>query len=367
MLFTCRKSFLIYITVGNNLLYWFYSPLLVMNRFRAYYDYGIVIEYGNNRFIIDPLKKPSGSFNAVLITHGHKDHVNPRALHNISPLIMSNETAAIIRARDGDYLRHIAVNPGSRLFINDVLIESFNAGHVIGSLSYILDFGDLRVGVTGDFNVESSIILDGAKGLDVDVLIMESTYGDPDYVFPMRHEVYNKLRAFVEDGVKDGIAVFMGQPLGRGQELVALFKDYSIYIEPSIKVINNALGLRHGMVADKLPPAGSVLITGVPRDITRFVKVLRNRYRKVRITALSGMYAKQSRAARLRQLGIDAIPLSSHSDFPGLVDFVLSSGAKFVYTVYGSATKFAKYLRNELNIMARPLPKRGQLTMDYFL
>ena len=338
-----------------------------MNRFRAYYDHGIVIEYGNNRFIIDPLRKPSEPFNAVLITHGHRDHVNPSALHNVLPIIMSNETATIIRARDGDYLRHIAVSPGSRIFINDVLIESFNAGHVIGSLSYVLDFGDLRVGVTGDFNVESSIILDGAKGLDVDVLIMEATYGDPDYVFPSRREVYNELRVVVEDGIRDGITVLMGQPLGRGQELTALLRDYPIYIEPSIKVINNALGLRHGMVADKLPPAGSVLITGVPKDISWFIRVLRSRYGRVRIIALSGMYARQSRATRLRQFGIDAIPLSSHSDFPGLVDFVLSSGAKLVYTVYGNATKFARYLRNELNIMARPLPGRGQLTIDYFL
>ncbi|ADN51893.1 MBL fold metallo-hydrolase [Vulcanisaeta distributa] len=338
-----------------------------MSRFRAYYDDGIVIEYENNRFIIDPLRKPSRPFSAVLITHGHRDHVNPRALRNVSPIIMSGETVAIIRARDGDYLRHIAVSPGSRLIINDVLIESFNAGHVVGSLSYVLDFGDLRVGVTGDFNVESSILLDGAKGLNVDVLIMEATYGDPDYVFPSRHEIYNELMAIAEDGIRDGITVFMGQPLGRGQELTALLKDYPIYVEPSIKVINNALGLRHGAVASGLPPAGSVLITGVPRDITQFIKILRSKYGSVRITALSGMYAKQSRVARLKQLGVDAIPLSSHADFPGLVDFVLSSGAEFVYTVYGNAAKFAKYLRNELNIMARPLPSHSQLTMDYFL
>ncbi|WP_243669762.1 MBL fold metallo-hydrolase [Vulcanisaeta sp. JCM 16161] len=315
-----------------------------MSRFRAYYDDGIVIEYGNDRFIIDPLRKPSGYFNAVLITHGHRDHINPGALHNVSPLVMSSETAAIIRARDGDYLKHIAIGPGSRLVINDVLIESFNAGHVIGSLSYVLDFGDLRVGVTGDFNVEPSILLDGAKGLDVDVLVMEATYGDPDYVFPSRRDVYNELRGIVEDGIKDGIAVLMGQPLGRGQELVVLLRDYPIYVEAGIKVINNALGLRHGVVTGGLPPAGSVLITGVPRDITRFIRVLRSRYGKVSITALSGMYAKHSRAFRLRQLGVNAIPLSSHSDFPGLVDFVLSSGARLVYTVYGNAAKFAKYL-----------------------
>ncbi len=334
---------------------------------RAYYDDGIIIEYGSSRFVIDPLRKPSASFNAILITHGHRDHVNPKAIRGVSPLVMSDETAAIIRARDGDYLRHIAVGPGSRLVIDGVLIEAFNAGHVIGSLSYVLDFGNLRVGITGDFNVESSILLNGADNLDVDVLIMEATYGDPDYVFPSRRDVYGELMAIAEDGVEDGIAVFMGQPLGRGQELAVLLRDYPLYVDPGIKVLNNALGIRHGTVASGLPPAGSVLITGVTGDFARLIRVLRRRYGRVRAVMLSGAYAKYSRAAWLRQLGIEALPLSSHSDFPGLVEFVLNSGARFVYTVYGNASRFAKYLRNELKVMARPLPMRGQLTMDHFL
>lgn len=181
--------------------------------------------------------------------------------------------------------------------------------------------------------------------------------------------MYEELRAIVDDGTRDGVTVLMGQPLGRGQELTALLKDYQLYVEPSIKVINNVLGLRYGSVASGLPPPpGSVIIMGIPRDTTRLIRTLRSKYGSVRVVALSGMYAKRSRASQLGKLGIDAIPLSSHSDFPGLVDFVLSSGARFVYTVYGNAAKFAKYLRSELGIMARPLPGgHGQLTMDYFL
>lgn len=142
-----------------------------MGRFRAYYDDGIVVEYENSRFVIDPLKKPVTPFNAVLITHGHRDHVNPRVLYNVSPLIMSDETARIIRARDGDYLRHITVGPGSRLVIDNVLVESFNAGHVVGSLSYVLDFGDLRVGITGDFNVEPQYYLVVLRALTLTYLL----------------------------------------------------------------------------------------------------------------------------------------------------------------------------------------------------
>ncbi len=338
-----------------------------MRGFRAYYDHGIIIEYGGKRIIVDPLRKPSYSFDAVLVTHGHRDHVSPGAIRGVLPLIMSNETAAIIKARDSMYPKHLAASPGSRLLVNNVFIESFNAGHVIGSLSYVLDFGDLRVGITGDFNVEPSLLLDGARGLDVDVLIMEATYGDPDYVFPSRPEVYNELRAVVEDGTRNGIVLLMGQPLGRGQELTVLLRDYPLYVEPGIKVINNALGIRHGGVLSGFPPAGSVLITGNQGNMVQVIRALRARYGELKAVALSGMYARSSRALRLRYLGIDALPLSSHSDFPGLVDFVLSSGAKFVYTVYGNAVRFAKYLRGELGIMARPLPGSGQLTMDAFL
>ncbi len=341
--------------------------MIVVRGFRAYYDNGIVIEYKNKRLIVDPLRKPSGFFNAVLITHGHRDHVNPSALRGVSPLVMSRETASIIRARDNEYLRHIAVSPGSKLLIDDIMIYSLNAGHVIGSLSYMIDFGDLRVGVTGDFNVESSAILSGAERLDVDVLIMEATYGDPEYVFPSRDVLYNELMSIVEGRIKDGVVVLMGQPLGRGQELAALFRDYPLYIEPSIKIINNAIGLKYGRVLSGFPPAGSIVLMGMPRDLGSVIGRLRSKYGSFRAVALSGMYARYSRASRLRSLGVDALPLSSHSDFPGLVDFVLSSGARFVYTVYGNASRFARYLRNELKVMARPLPSAGQLTMDTFL
>jgi putative mRNA 3-end processing factor len=338
-----------------------------VQEFRAYYDNGIVIEYKSKKIIIDSLKRPTKPYDAILITHGHKDHVNPKALHGAYPIIMSEETATIIRIRDNERLRYIKANPGTKLTINDITIEAFNAGHIIGSLSYVLDFKDLRIGITGDFNVESSIILNGNKSLPADIIIMEATYGDPDYVFPSRKTIYNELKTIIENNTKSGNVLLMGQPLGRGQELTALLKDYPIYIEPNIKILNNALGLKYGKVLSDLPETGSIIITGTQKNSMNTINILKTKYSLTKTIALSGMYARESRTNRLRALGIEAIPLSSHSDFPGLVDFVLNSEAKFIYTVYGNAVKFAKYLRKELNIMARPLPTPNQLSIDSFL
>ena len=340
--------------------------MISVKRFRAFYDHGVIIEYGEKRFIIDPLKRPSKPFNAVLITHGHRDHVNPNAVRNVAPLIMSRETARVLNVRDGINPRYIEVTPGRELDVDDAIIEVHNAGHIIGSLSYVLDFGDLRVGVTGDFNVEPSVLLRGADALDVDVLIMETTYGDPNYVFPSRDFIYNELVGIVEEGVKDGIVLLMGQPLGRGQELTVLLRNYPIYVEPRIKVINNAVGIKYGRVLSGSPEPGSIIIMGMYGDPISMVKSLRSRYGAVRAVVLSGVYAKASRAAGLRAFGVEALPLSSHSDFPRLLDFALNSNAKLIYTVYGNAARFAKYLRRA-GVRGMVLPTAAQSTLDPFL
>lgn len=333
---------------------------------RVYYDDGIVISDRRFRVLVDPVGKPRGEFDAVLITHAHRDHVNPDAIHGIRyPVMMSPLSGAIIRSRDEVNLRFIPAAPGFSIDLGGFRIEAFNAGHVLGSLMYIVDFGRYRVGVTGDFNVEDSVVLSGARALDgVDALIMEATYGTPDYVFPSRGSIYGDVLDFVERGIKNGVVVLMGQALGRGQELTALLRGMPIYIDYGVKVLNNALNMRDGKVLSGAVEDGSVVIMGSQYGIEE----VRRRFGKLRtrLMVLSGVYAREARRRRLMGMGIASAPLSSHSDFPGLVDFALSSGARFIYTVYGHAREFARYLR-KLNLQAREIPRVGQALMDDYL
>ncbi|WP_238375099.1 MBL fold metallo-hydrolase [Vulcanisaeta thermophila] len=332
---------------------------------RVYYDDGVVVSNGRFRVLVDPVGRPRERPDAVLITHAHRDHVNPRALLGLSsPIIMSPQSSSIIKSRDGVTLRSIPAIPGSIIELEGFRVEALNAGHVLGSLMYIIDFGDYRVGVTGDFNVEDSIILRGARALEgVDALVMEATYGSPDYVFPTREEVYGEVLGFVENGVRDGVVVLIGQALGRGQELTALLRGYPMYLDYDIKVLNNALGIRDGKVLGSYVEDGSVVIMGAQGGFERLRRLRRGRFR---FMALSGVYAKSSRRSRAEGLGIATAPLSSHSDFPGLVDFTLGSNAKVVYTVYGHAREFARYLRG-LGVRAMVIPRAGQTFIDDYL
>jgi len=73
-------------------------------------------------------------------------------------------------------------HPNRPIIFDHFNVVPLNVDHVMGSLMYLLEFRDGSVLVTGDMNVEDSVLLKGAEPYsDVDVLVMESTYGDPSF------------------------------------------------------------------------------------------------------------------------------------------------------------------------------------------
>ena len=56
-----------------------------------------------------------------------------------------------------------------------------------------------------------------------DVVLMECTYGRPQYVFPPRDEVAGAMVAFARKALEDGAApVFFAYSLGKAQEAMAI-------------------------------------------------------------------------------------------------------------------------------------------------
>jgi putative mRNA 3-end processing factor len=236
---------------------------------------------------------------------------------------------------------------------------------------YVVDFGDYRVGVTGDFNVEDTNVTRGAEGMeDVDMLIMESTYGSPEFLFPRRGEIYDEILGLVEDN-GDRPLVFLGHPLGKGQELTMLLRKWPLYIQRNIKIYNELNRELWGVGKYLVPGTvheGSVVIMSFPRDKAGIANYVRNRLRinNPLLVLVSGFYANPTWTKLATKHGLHTYPLSSHSDFRGLVEFALRSRAKIIYTVYGNNVYFAKYLRRKYNIMARPIAPENQSSIyDY--
>jgi len=153
----------------------------------------------------------------ILISHAHQDHLNAlpflikkfphlkifttpqtRAvaeltLHNaISILkIQVDESEFEIYSRDEVDLLIKSINYKSyneKFILNslnsdqEIEVEFFNAGHIIGSAGIMLRFDRRKIFFTGDINLSSQTLLSGANlPLEqIDILITETTYGTTD-------------------------------------------------------------------------------------------------------------------------------------------------------------------------------------------
>ncbi|MCF8267207.1 MAG: MBL fold metallo-hydrolase [Ignavibacteriales bacterium] len=104
-------------------------------------------------------------------------------------------------------------------------VTLYDAGHILGSASVLLQFGDFRLFVTGDIKPDDQIILKGAVIPDkpVDIIISESTYGDYDKdFFSLPHEIERfttSLNSVISGGGSAMVPVFS---LGKTQEMLML-------------------------------------------------------------------------------------------------------------------------------------------------
>ena len=292
-----------------------------------FYDRGIYVEGSRVRFVVDPTGPIRGSVDFVLVTHGHSDHMSRHVLRH--KVVATRETFIAMSLRLGGVpARRITVAPGSVVEAEGVQVAVLEAGHILGSVMYLVEVEGVQILFTGDFNTAGTILTDAAEPVErPDVLVMETTYGDPAYVFPNRAEVYNELLDVVERHAGDGGVAIAAYPLGKAQEVSKLLgAKASAHV--SVARYNKAFGISTGNDS-------TVLV--VPN-----VKAAPSRYIKVEV---SGWYADGSLRRRAAEEGIFGIPLSDHSDFPSLVEFVSETSPKLVYTVYGFSEKFARHLR----------------------
>lgn len=324
---------------------------------RVFFDGGVAVVGRRFRMLIDPFKpfEPS-AFDAVLVTHGHSDHVT-RRVKRAKLVLATPETLAVIGLRFGARpRRYEVVRPGDAVDLGFARVHALNAGHVPGSLMFVIEADGMTLGVTGDFNTAGSNVVPPAEAPEADVLVMEATYGSRGYVFPPRGRLYSQLLSLAEEGDR-AVALLVG-PLGKGQELATLFSGKRIYVHPRIMELNAALGVRGGKEyrAGVEPASGEAVL--MPLDARPPPGAA--------VVALSGRFAdgEVRRAAAAR--GVLGLPLSDHADFPGLIELALRSRARRIYTVYGHAEELAKWL-NRLGVRASVIPPRGQTEITDWL
>ena len=222
------------------------NGVLIDGKEKILLDYGMKVETGER-----PLE--AGRVDSILLAHPHLDHSgsvphlykqgHPVAYSTISAfdqanlLLHDSMKVARIRGRPEPFSkRDVEKFEKNRVFMtyNQCLetsggsvIEAMDAGHVPGSLMFIVETGKKRIMYTSDFKLESTRLLRGADitaAKNIDVLIMETTYSSRDH--EPRREVEKKLIHAVKETIANGgVAVLPSFAVGRSAELLMVLNE----------------------------------------------------------------------------------------------------------------------------------------------
>ena len=274
------------------------------------------------------------------ISHAHGDHT---AKHQ--QIIATPATWSLCRRRLGAKPRAIPLAFRTPYSVDGFTIELLPSGHILGAAQIVIQNGR-RIVYTGDFKLKPNRTADTAVVPPCDILIMECTFGKPQYVFPPPEEVEQQLIEFIETAFEDRkIPILLAYAMGKSQEVLKFLGDrgYTVCLsKPTAEIVKvyESCGVEfknyERFFNDNLH--GKVVLLPPYLVRTRIIEKITNR----RTAVLTGWAMDREAPSRY---GADvAIPMSDHADFAELNDYVDRARPSRIYTVHG-APDFAKHLR----------------------
>ncbi|HET8857327.1 MAG TPA: MBL fold metallo-hydrolase [Nitrososphaeraceae archaeon] len=308
-------------------------------------DGRLLIEHDDTKILLDPSKVESNDF--VFISHAHSDHVYRRPKNKTRiKTITSIETEAIAKARGYEITNTIYEQQD---------LELIDSGHILGSKG-LLAFNEILY--TGDISIRKRAFLNPPKKIpQVDTLIIESTFGRPEYIFPDHSKIIHDANMIIADAYDKGHPVIiMGYPLGKAQLLTTFFEHWDpLFAYDSIEVMNkvyremgislrNTTCLTDAEKSKKLDTNNPwVMLAPLMNGNSKFLRYMKEKYNTITL-GFSGWACNNGYK---HMMGIDyALPMSDHCDYNELIQLVHKCNPKKIFTVHGFAHEFAMILNN---------------------
>jgi Cft2 family RNA processing exonuclease len=292
----------------------------------------------------------------AVVTHAHTDH----SRRHRETYLTAETLALTAPERKPRSARVIALD--SEQAVGGGTLTLIAAGHMLGSAQVLFEAAGGRLLYTGDMKLRGPREVKLPKA---NVLVIESTYGRPHFLFPDHETVVEAIASWCRKVLAEGVTpVLLCHAVGKAQEVMLALAPYGIRFalekrclhgteayreagEPIPDYVELVPGQDYSERVVIAPPAGKTVI----RQLHRY-----------RCALVSGW--AQDRHFRAI-FGADvAFPLSDHCDFQELLDAVDMVGAEQVYTVHGFTDDLARHLRKR-GVRASALKGVEQLALAF--
>lgn len=303
------------------------------------------VEYREGLYLpdLDLWFDAEGERERCVISHAHSDHIAGHA-----SIVATPETARIFRQRVGE-AKIETLRYGERRDYGRYALTMFPAGHCLGSAQILVEADGERLVYTGDVKLRPNVAAEAAVVVPCDTLVMESTFGDPQYRFPPDVATYDRLYAACDRALSDErVPVVLAYALGKSQEALELLlrRGYRVTLHGAVwnvSEIYRECGVEFSGEYERYDRErlrGRVLIAPPGCRRQPMIRNIERRY----LIMLTGWAVSKSAPYMYR--GVDLLlPLSDHADFDDLVRLARESGAQRIITMHG-AKKFAAILRD---------------------
>ncbi len=298
------------------------------------YDNGIAIE--GLDFLLDPGRTADFAY----VSHAHFDHARKHGR-----ILATAETALLYRQRFPNVPTRV-LPFGRSVKFGDASVELFPSGHMLGAAQIMVEVNHTRIVYTGDFKIYPNLTCPPLETRRCDILIMESTYGDPSYSFPPQNEVYTRIISFVKRVLADrNIPVLIGYTMGKSQEAVMLMQQhgFTVCVDTSISKMNQL----YRAAGVKLQPTSHYLHTSLDGKVVVVAPqtTRQDEFKQLKRKKTLFLSGWSVGARKSFTVGADGLPLSDHADYTQLLSYIEQCGPRKIYTLHGEA-RFAELLRD---------------------
>lgn len=312
---------------------------------------GIKIE-GANSFALD--SNPS-NYDYSIVSHAHADH----ALKKDSSRILCSDLTRKITETRFDISIETAETEDVKLM---------PSGHILGSSAALIDE---KILYTGDVATRDRAYIDGFEPVKAEEIVIESTYGIPNYRFPDQREIEKEIMDWIKD--TDRTLFLFAYSLGKAQKIQHIVQkatDRPVIAHGAVKKMNEVIEENTELEfrAENYKENKSVLeengIMIAPSRSSQadYINKLVDKHEGVK-AGFSGWAVDNSFKYRG---GYDRVfPFSDHCDFDELVELVEEVDPEKVYTHHGFDEAFASYLSREKGFNARALKNNQSSLTDF--